>query len=631
MKKEILLLGWLLLLGACMYGQGKMGASPYVLDPGPQKGVYEAANVPLGVNPDPGAVHSAVLQRYPQLENAAHEFKTEHLITSPGGTHHTLVQQVDGIPLFRSGIKANLDPSGNIYAFMNYLSFAPTQVKGGFVHTAAEAEAWARRNLPQAETMTAVWVEKNYLPGETGLLPVYRVQTDGRGVQNHWEILLDANSLKEVFRDERAIYHRPKTPPMPPTVDGRGFVFLPDPLTSDQTYYLSSWEYQDSSDQVTPALDNARFLVTLKEITEDNGVYTLDGPYVTIQDQENPVIPPATSTNGDFFYQRSQPGFEDVMCYYHIDSVQRHIQTLGFTSLANLPVICDPHGLDSTDNSHFIPPGSGTSGRLAFGQGGVDDAEDADVIVHEYGHALSHYAAPGSNSGFERRGLDEGYGDYVAAMWSYGMGPFRWGDIFTWDGHNEFWDGRTSEATYTYPPPTGQQGFYPYGELWATVLMEAYNHPDIGKWVNNRCVFQSMYGNALNGTLADAAKLVLKADSLFYGEAHEAIYRDLFCSKGILTGQQCVVITSVDALGAGLGIGVYPNPASEYVNLSIEGFQPGLNLTLEIRSLTGQLLMESPVQSANERFETSRLPAGLYLLQVRNETGILKTEKLVIQ
>ena len=50
--------------------------------------------------------------------------------------------------------------------------------------------------------------------------------------------------------------------------------------------------------------------------------------------------------------------------------------------------------------------------ELRFGKGGVDDAEDAEVILHEYGHAI-HFS---QNFGFGGEGgaISEGFGDYWA-------------------------------------------------------------------------------------------------------------------------------------------------------------------------------------------------------------------------
>ena len=49
----------------------------------------------------------------------------------------------------------------------------------------------------------------------------------------------------------------------------------------------------------------------------------------------------------------------------------------------------DPSGANEADNSYY------TAGTLNFGEGGVDDAEDADIIIHEYGHASRISKFPG--------------------------------------------------------------------------------------------------------------------------------------------------------------------------------------------------------------------------------------------
>ena len=51
--------------------------------------------------------------------------------------------------------------------------------------------------------------------------------------------------------------------------------------------------------------------------------------------------------------------------------------------------------------------------ELRFGKGGVDDAEDAEVILHEYGHAI-HDSQNFSFATEEAGAISEGFGDYWA-------------------------------------------------------------------------------------------------------------------------------------------------------------------------------------------------------------------------
>src|SRR5690606_2338598 len=112
----------------------------------------------------------------------------------------------------------------------------------------------------------------------------------------------------------------------------------------------------------------------------------------------------------EFHLTRSQAGFDGVMAYYHLNTMMKYVnETLGVQAMPLPPqtvVRFDPHGLNGDDNSHFV----GGSQILAFGEGGVDDAQDADVIVHELGHGLHYFVTGGSLS--QNQGLSEGTGDY---------------------------------------------------------------------------------------------------------------------------------------------------------------------------------------------------------------------------
>ena len=54
--------------------------------------------------------------------------------------------------------------------------------------------------------------------------------------------------------------------------------------------------------------------------------------------------------------------------------------------------------------------------ELHFGTGGVDDAEDGEIVWHEIvGHAMLTAAARASSVPSEGGAIHEGWGDYVAA------------------------------------------------------------------------------------------------------------------------------------------------------------------------------------------------------------------------
>src|SRR2546423_14028411 len=66
------------------------------------------------------------------------------------------------------------------------------------------------------------------------------------------------------------------------------------------------------------------------------------------------------------------------------------------------------------DNSFETDP---PKDEIRYGKGGVDDAEDAEVILHEYGHAI--HDGSGFVFGSEEAGaISEGFGDYWAVDFS---------------------------------------------------------------------------------------------------------------------------------------------------------------------------------------------------------------------
>ena len=162
---------------------------------------------------------------------------------------------------------------------------------------------------------------------------------------------------------------------------------------------------KDNNDRDSKELTAQLRTVPLRDIQYEDGMFTLRGPWAAIVDSERPFRGYFRQSNPYFDFKRSQSGFEAVNCYYHIDKMMRYVNLeLGIELRPTKyegGVRYDPHGLGGKDYSHYVK----SKQELAFGEGGVDDAEDSHVIIHELSHGFHDWITGGSVSGVH--GLSE--------------------------------------------------------------------------------------------------------------------------------------------------------------------------------------------------------------------------------
>jgi subtilisin-like proprotein convertase family protein len=337
----------------------------------------------------------------------------------------------------------------------------------------------------------------------------------------------------------------------------QAWVFDPNPVVT-----LNDPTLQDRNDAAYAVPSTAYRLVELLDVAESG---PLRGPHVTLVDRQPPnIAPPEASL--PLLFDRSESGFEDVNAYFHIDRNQRYLQSLGYSgsrSIVPYSIEVDAHAANGADNSFFIPsstiPGRGT---LFFGEGGTDDAEDADLLVHEYGHAILEWISPGTFGGpfaSQSRALGEGFSDY----WAYsahlemrlasGRDPFCFAD---WDARcweNDPLDGcayppgsdclRRLDSTRTMADYQGGDVSgveYRNGSIWASALREihqemvaAYGLPSARR-IADTTILESAFRAPSQPTFAVMARRLIEADRLLNGGAHiETICRAM-TARGIL-------------------------------------------------------------------------------------------------
>jgi hypothetical protein len=221
---------------------------------------------------------------------------------------------------------------------------------------------------------------------------------------------------------------------------GSAQVFVPNPVVTQDSYA----GLRDRRDKDSALLTSLRTPVTLANIKDGQSCLKGDWVNVKVGKKKKQVCKDSLSWNS---VTRSDNRFEALMAYYHIDQAQQYIQTFGLLPIneesQNVVVDAFPD-----DNSFYLP----RKDRIEMGTGGVDDGEDAEVFVHEYGHAVQDAQNPDAfRSGSNQAGAQgEGFGDYFAEAYATEAVAFdnEWSHcVMEWDATSY-----DTDAPGSYPP-----------------------------------------------------------------------------------------------------------------------------------------------------------------------------------
>ncbi|MDG2306828.1 MAG: choice-of-anchor B family protein [Candidatus Binatia bacterium] len=462
--------------------------------------------------------------------------------------HTRFEQQHEGVPIYGAFVQVNQGSDGSIVSL--HTSYRVKRTSGSAQPGISRSRALllAKEAAGVQEVRLAHRYRKVWFPLNTGELRIARefwvYSADPLG---DFLTVVDGETGKILFQENRIAFDV-----------GSAKLFSPNPVQHTGNTSLS-----DNNDANSPTLEASRIDVVLKRL--DSGTGQLRGTWVDVTLAGGTCASSfAEEPDRIYDYTRDNPFFEQVMIYYTVDQIQEYFHSLGFdddtgaqNGVRDFPSKANAQW-DDADNSFY----STGDDAIHFGCGGVDDAEDADVIAHEFGHAVQHQ----QNScwgGGEMGAMGEAFGDYLAYTFFLGAGDptYQGSDaacIAEWDA--------TSYSS-TNPPclrrvdtgnhyPEDLQGQVHHdGQIWSHTLREI--HLAIGRETADQLILQHHFGLPCNATMADAVAGLLQADVDLNGGANEAAIRTAACDRGILTGEACAAPS-----GLNLTVSANPSPAS---------------------------------------------------------------------
>jgi zinc metalloprotease ZmpB len=310
---------------------------------------------------------------------------------------------------------------------------------------------------------------------------------------------------------------------------GVGSVFVSNPVQSLGNESLTD---QKDSDAAVPAA--AYYDVGLTHL---DGSGYLRGDYADIYSSTGNL---AFSRTNTFRYTRHADEFEQVMAYYWITQAQTYIHSLGFgegmRAIDNRPqrVRINQYGVDNSFATDH------PKNELRFGKGGVDDAEDAEVILHEYGHAI-HFSQNFSFASEEAGAISEGFADYwavtVSDVVAQSLGvPERepLPCVADWDSTSYTQEVphclRRVDEDLSYPTDLNGEVHHD-GQIWSRALW------DIREALDNveadTIILQGSF-DFPGTTMPDLANSTVSAAEQLYGAADALVVRQAFVDRGIL-------------------------------------------------------------------------------------------------
>jgi len=447
-----------------------------------------------------------------RLEGIAGQLRVRRVIESLGAWHVIAQQEHLGMRIHRAYVTVHLGRDRRVYLAKNRA--IPRDMlpeKAGFRVDKASARRRALRAVEAGKAdVRELSAERVWFPEKAGLRPAWKLRLHREAPRQEWLVYVDGIDGKVISKYDNLA-----------EAAGTVQVFDPNPVVA-----LGDWRTLVANGRVRRPPPAAYVQRPLDGFSASG---LLDGPRVTTKPTASRIRRP----DGKFVLTASQHGFEEVMVYFHVDRAIRYLETLGYRGARSIfpkPIAADARG--TRDDNSWYSPGLR---QLTFGTGGVDDAEDAETILHELGHAIQDAICPDFGQSEQAAAMGEGFGDYFAASFFAAVKPAAFRPaVMSWDAVAGGGDPpalRRLDGQVTFEGFEAGGDEHVNGLIWSAALWDVWRA--VGRGVADRIVIESHFQLDGFATMARGARAILDADRNLFAGKHLARLRKVFQARGI--------------------------------------------------------------------------------------------------
>jgi hypothetical protein len=253
-------------------------------------------------------------------------------------------------------------------------------------------------------------------------------------------------------------------------VNAQLYAYMPDPVTSSNN---------DAFHADTPEseLNLEREEVTVQIHSASDGKYRLQGDWVHCADVQSPDFAQPEENSPVFKYGAKDRKFLSCNAYFWLVRLIQYLRTLGVEDYNNAVssfIEIDAQAWNGADQSSFVdytdPP------QIRHGEGGVPDAADMSVIVHEYAHAIFYYLESdhGGSASYEHSVCD-----VIPCIFRdrFNLDGYKRTEVFPWDNNaTDQWSAvRTLDRNEKFDDPNfSTYGFNLRNSMLGTAFWRCY-------------------------------------------------------------------------------------------------------------------------------------------------------------